>query len=602
MNVLSLRSVAKSFGAAPLFRNLALSIGPRDRIGLVGANGTGKSTLLKIIAGLEAPDAGERVPAKGARLACLAQEDVFPAGWTVEEIAAEGLRGQGRSETEVYTRVGEVLGRAGFVNFDERADNLSGGRRKRLALARELVKEPDLLLLDEPTNHLDLDSILWLETLLPSLACAVVVVSHDRCFLENVTNRTIELGKAYPDGLLDVDGPYGALREAREAFLRNQAGLEESLANKARREVEWLRRGPKARTSKAKYRKDEAERLLRELSETRRRNAETGRAGIDFTGGDRKTKRLLSVEGLGKRMGGRRLFSGLDLVLSPGLCLGVCGPNGSGKTTLLRMLAGEEEPDEGRVRRAPGLRVVVFDQHREELDREATLRRALSPHGDSVVYRGRSLHVVSWAKRFLFRPEQLDLPVGLLSGGEQARILIARLMLRPADVLLLDEPTNNLDIPTLEVLEESLLDFPGAVVLISHDRSLMDAAADLAVGLDGRGGAVLFADYAQWAKDRRERERVEAKAPKAEASPQKQRPGTGAKKLSYLEQREWDGMEERILEAEERLEAAKQGVEAAASDAAALPERLNDMEAAQADVDALYARWEELEAKQAPPG
>ncbi|MFZ5428158.1 MAG: ABC-F family ATP-binding cassette domain-containing protein [Thermodesulfobacteriota bacterium] len=601
--IVSLREASKSFGIRTLFTNISLTVSQGERVGLIGANGSGKSTMLKILAGLEKPDAGEVTLRKQAKLAYLAQRDEFPEGCTVEDAVARPLRpllGHGLTEAELYARVGEALSRTGFTGFSQPASGLSGGWTKRLALARALVQEPDVLLLDEPTNHLDLESVLWLEKLLAQARFAFVLVSHDRYFLENVTNRTIDLDKAYPEGFLSVDGPYSVFLEKREEFMAAQAGLEQALASKVRREVEWLRRGAKARTTKAKARIDEAGRLMKELDKTRERNALRGRAGIDFTGTARQTKRLLVAEGVSKSLGGRELFRDLDIVLSPGMRLGIVGANGSGKSTLLRVLAGEENPDAGSVKRAPALKLTVFDQNRDQLDKDESLRKAFAPHGDSVVYRGRSIHVASWAKRFLFRPEQLDLPVGLLSGGEQARVLIARLMLSPADVLLLDEPTNDLDIPTLEILEESLSDFPGAVVVITHDRYMLDAVSTVLVGLDGSGGADAYADYAQWEQAREEMERAQVRAAREDKPARAARPAKApARKLTYKEQREWDGMEQAILEAETLLETRGQELEdpAVASNPDELQARLARMEEARAEVDRLYARWAELEEK-----
>ncbi|KAF0235271.1 MAG: ATP-binding cassette subfamily F [Desulfovibrionaceae bacterium] len=608
--IVSLRDVAKSYGARNLFNNISLTIHQGERIGLIGANGSGKSTLMRILAGVETPDSGERTLRRQARLAYLAQEDTFAPGLTVEEVVAEPLLGAGIPDAELHARAGTALSKTGFTDPAVLAGSLSGGWCKRLALARALVQEPDVLLLDEPTNHLDLDSVLWLEKLLRGARFAYVVISHDRYFLENATNRTVDLDHAYPEGFLSVDGPYSVFLEKRADFLSAQAGLEQALASKVRREVEWLRRGPKARTTKAKARIDEAGRLIKELAGTRERNALTERAGIDFAGTARQTKRLMVAEGVSKALGGRTLFDNLDIVLSPGTRLGLVGANGSGKSTLLRLLAGEDKPDSGTVNRAPALQVAFFDQNREQLDKEQSLRRAFAPHGDAVVYRDRSIHVASWAKRFLFRPDQLDLPVGLLSGGEQARVLIARLMLRPADVLLLDEPTNDLDIPTLEVLEDSLSDFPGAVVLITHDRYLLDTVSTVILGLDGQGGTVALADYAQWEEVRREMDKAAAQVPSqtksqadgGAAPAAKARPAKPAqKKLTYKEQREWDSMEETIAQAEAALAACDEALNdpAVAARHDELQARLVRQQEAQAEVDRLYARWAELEEKQA---
>jgi len=404
-----------------------------------------------------------------------------------------------------------------------------------------------------------------------------VAVSHDRYFLENVARRTLELNRVYPNGLLQHDGTYSGLLEKRDEVLKNEAAYQETLANLVRREVEWLRRGPKARTTKAKARIDNAEALIEELSESRDR-ARTATAGIDFTASERKTKRLWVGKGLHKSMGGRAVIDGLDLLLTPGKRLGVAGPNGSGKTTLLRIIAGELEPDTGTIQTADRLRVVYFEQNRESLDPSLTLKRALAPEGDQVIYRDRPLHVASWAKRFLFRPEQLETSVSKLSGGEKARIVLARLMLRPADLLVLDEPTNDLDIPTLEVLEESLLEFPGALVLVTHDRYLMDRVATERLELVG---SVRPSSAAS-------RHLLPASGEKALK-----------KKLTYLEQREYDGMEQAVEDAEASLAEARRRAEdpSIASDAAALQARFAELAAAQAEVDRLYARWGELEAK-----
>jgi ATP-binding cassette subfamily F protein uup len=491
-------------------------------------------------------------------------------------------------EHEKHGRAAVALGKSGFLDRDQKTDVLSGGWRKRLAIARELVREPDVLLLDEPTNHLDVEAIVWLEELLKSEPEAFVVVSHDRYFLENVTKRMLELNRAYPGGLLQSEGTYSDLLEKRDEVLRNEAAYQETLANLVRREMEWLRRGPKARTTKAKARIQNAERLIDELGESRDR-AMSFNAELDFTASQRKTKRLWSGKGLSKR----ELFRNLDLLLTPGARLGVLGPNGSGKTTLLRVIIGELEPDTGTIEKADGLRVVYFEQNRESLDPNLTLKRALAPEGDSVMYRDRQIHVAGWAKRFLFRTEQLETSVSRLSGGEKARIVLARLMLQPADLLVMDEPTNDLDISTLDVLEESLLEFPGALVLVTHDRYLLDRVSTSVLSLDGKGRAEFFADYSQALAAQR------AAPPSAAPSSSAPRPAGKAKRLGYLEQRELDAMEATLLAAENKLEEAKARAEdpAVAADANALQERYAQLTAAQAEVDRLYARWAELEAK-----
>ncbi len=482
------RGLSRIHGARCLFEGLNFTISEGDRLGVVGPNGAGKTTLLRILAGLEQSDAGEVHRRRRLRVAVVSQEDSFDPASTVAEVVGRGAvldADRVEEETERELRVNIALERLGFSSPEQQAGELSGGWRKRLAIAAALAGDPEVLLLDEPTNHLDLDGILWLERLLTSSRrLTYMVISHDRTFLERVANRMIEVAPHFPNGVFTAAGNYTAFLEKRAQYLEARAQYHDSLANRVRRELEWLGRGPKARTTKAQARIDEAERLTDELARLKQELTVTT-AGIEMTGSGRRTKRLLVASGITKTLGDRRLLDGLDLILQPGQRLGVVGANGSGKSTLLKLIAGELEPDEGQIRTAEYLQVVYFDQAREHLDPAMALRRALAPEGDSVLYREREVHVVTWARRFQFRDEQLDQPVGELSGGEQARVHIARLMLRPADLLLLDEPTNDLDIPTLEVLEESLLDFPGALMLVSHDRYLLDRVGSVLLGLDG---------------------------------------------------------------------------------------------------------------------
>jgi ABC transport system ATP-binding/permease protein len=592
--LLSCESVSKAFGARSLFDDLSFGLFEGDQAGLVGPNGSGKSTLLKILAGLETPDRGSRSLRGGVRIGYVPQDPLFAAGRTVADVVLAALGGV--DEEDRPSRLAQALGRAGFSDGRADVDSLSGGWRKRLAIARELAAAPDVLLLDEPTNHLDLDGILWLEDLLTERARACLLVSHDRYFLEHVATRMLELNRVYPAGLFEADGRYSEFLARRDDFLRGQAAYQESLANTVRREIEWLRRGAKARSTKAKGRIKEAGRLMEELEDSRAR-ALTATAGIDFTSSQRRTRRLLAGRGLSASRGGRRLVSDLDLVITPGTRVGLIGANGSGKTTLLDVLAGARPADAGEIERAEALRIVRFEQARGGLDPAQTLRRALAPEGDAVVWQGRSVHVASWAKRFLFRPEQLEVPVGRLSGGEQARILIARLMREPADLLILDEPTNDLDIPTLEVLEDSLAEFEGGLVLVTHDRFMLERVSTVILALDGQGGATTFADYAQWEAARD----AAGSAPRPETARAPERERARPKRLGYREQREWEGMEGAILDAERALDACRRAVDdpAIASDPVALQQRYAALEAARAEVDRLYARWAELEAKQA---
>jgi ATP-binding cassette subfamily F protein uup len=613
--ILNAQGLTKAYGSAPLFRNVAFTIGEGDRIGLIGPNGAGKSTLMRVLAGVEPPDEGEIAIRKRATVGYVEQNSVFAEGVSVRAVITAALVKAHFPAAERDARLFEMLGRAGFVDsagkderfglagFDDEAARLSGGWRKRLAIAETLVARPDVLLLDEPTNHLDLEGIEWLEGLLRQSGFACVVVSHDRYFLENVATEMVELNRVYADGALRVHGNYSKFLEGKELYLEAQSKHQSALKNRVTREVEWLRRGPKARTTKSKARIDSATEMIGQLREVNARIDSTAeRANIGFAATERETKRLIEAKRISIALGGRRLFGPMDLSIRAGMRLGLVGPNGSGKTTLLRMLAGLLPPDAGTIKPAQSLRVVYFDQNRT-LDETLTLRRALAPDSDAVVYQDRVIHVASWAARFLFTGDQLNQPLERLSGGERARVLIAKLMLQPADVLLLDEPTNDLDIPTLEILEESLMEFPGALVLVTHDRYLLDRVSTMVLGLDAKGGAERFADYSQWELWQQESasQPVSKSASQhiSESASQSESRSKGKKKLSYLEAREYETIEQRVEEAEARLHTTREAVEdpAVATKSEALLKAIAELDAAQDAADKLYARWAELSEK-----
>lgn len=607
--LIAARDISKTHGLRTLFRGVSLSVDEGDRVGMIGPNGAGKSTLLKVLAGLESADAGTITASKGLRAVYVPQQDVFEDGATAREVVTRAAAGvlEGH-EAEVLA--GMLLDRVGFDAraSDGPAATLSGGWRKRLSAARALAEaggEPDLVLLDEPTNHLDFEGIDWLETLLTrgvdGRRFASVFVTHDRAFLDRVATRVVELSAAYPDGALSVEGNYSEFLRRRAEALEGQARAEEALANQVRRDLAWLSRGPKARGTKAKGRINASHERIEGLADLRSRNAAASGAAarIDFNASDRKTRKLIVAKGVAKSYAGRTLFSGVDLTLGVGDCLGLLGPNGSGKTTLLRVLTGDERPDAGEVVRSePPPRVVVFSQHRREFAPETLLRDAMSTQSERVYFRGQPMHITAWARRFLFRDEQLAQPIKTLSGGELARVHIARLMLEEADVLVLDEPTNDLDIPTLETLEEALEDFPGAIVLVTHDRAMLDRLSTAVLSLDGRGNAGLYATVEQALAGQTTAGAPEPKAPAKSAAAQKP-PAPAKKKLTYMEQREYEQIEARIAEAEQAAAAA----ESRLSDPALLADH-ERMAAAcatlgetQARVATLYARWEELESK-----
>ena len=601
MSVLfSAQSLSHAFGARPLFEGVSFTVSDGDRIGLIGPNGAGKSTLLKIIAGSVAPDRGEVSRRSGLRTAYLEQVTDLP--FPTVRVAVEDRMPKGLGAGEGERRVDEWLNRL-ELDADAELGSLSGGWLKRVALARALVRDPELLLLDEPTNHLDVESILWLERFLAGARFATLTVTHDRLFLQRVSQRILELDRRNVGGLLDVAGDYATYLDQKSALMSAQEQREQALRNTLRRETEWLRRGPSARSTKQVARIERAGALAGEVSELAVRNR-VGKVALDFQSRDpneMRPKRMIEARAVSKRYGDREIIRPLDLFIGPKTRLGLLGRNGCGKSTLLRILTGEEEPSAGEVLRADNLQIAYFEQDRASLDDKRTVAQTVSPDGDYVHFRGSHLHRHGYLERFLFRPEQMAQPVGSLSGGEQSRLLIARLMLEPANVLVLDEPTNDLDLATLAVLEEALKSFDGAVLLVTHDRYFLDQVATELIAFHTRpseaGSTTMLAGLEQW-------ETFHA-AERAAESPKARARGDGAKpssppvkkrKLSFKEQRDFDTMEARILEAEGRLATLEQKL--TAPDVVSNPTRLMALNAelgeARTDVEKLYARWAEL--------
>jgi len=598
--------LSKTFGERPLFSGITFIIENGERVGLIGPNGAGKSTLLKILAGIAEPDSGTLSRIKGLKIGYLSQVPTFTPGSTVLSTVLEGTPSQGKDDSDwesiviAEEYISKLSLNQGGITSDTKVELLSGGWKKRVALARELAGKPDLLLLDEPTNHLDVESIIWLEELLARSNFTTLTVTHDRLFLQRVSNRILELDKRNPGGLLSVSGDYTAYLEIKEQLMNAQERREIVLKNTLRRETEWLRRGAKARTTKQQARIQRHGELSDVVGDLEVRN-QSKIARIDFAQAGRTPKRLIEANNISKSYGTKPLFKNVDLSIGPGSRIALLGKNGCGKSTLIRVLLNKEEPDSGEIARAEKLSVAYFEQNRETLDPEITLAETLCPRGDHVEYRGSRVHIRSYLDRFLFTQQQMDMPVGKLSGGEQSRLLIAKLMLQTANVLVLDEPTNDLDMATLNVLEECLTQFDGAVLLVTHDRYFLDQVATQIIAFpeQGDGKLISFASLEQWENwqiDQERQKREAAKPSNASTSGTSAAQSAKKRKLSFNEQRELDSMDKNIHDAEQAL--ARLSAESALPENMTNASKLNELAKAITElehkIERLYARWAEL--------
>jgi len=599
--LISAHKLAKSFSSRTLFEGVSFAVESGQRIGLIGPNGAGKSTLLKIVAEKVNPDEGSLSVQRGLRVGFLEQVSTFQSDATIHSTIMEGSVDP--DDWQEMSRAQMLMSQLSLSDPEQKVADLSGGWKKRLALARELMREPDLLLLDEPTNHLDVESIIWLEKYLAGARFATIVITHDRLFLQRVSNQIFELDRRHKDGLLRVNGSYADYLLVREQLLNAQEQRETKLRNTLRREAEWMSRGPQARLTKQQARQDAFEDLSTEVDELNSRNQNL-RVRMDFQGLEKNPKKLIEAKGIQKSYNGQVVVPQMDLLITPKTRLGLLGANGCGKSTLIRMLVGDIAPDKGEVYRADALSVSYFEQNRETLDPSLSVFKTICPIGEYVDCGDTKIHAKSYLARFLFTYEQMEMPVGKLSGGEQSRILIARLMLKRANVLILDEPTNDLDMATLDVLQDVLLEFNGAIILVTHDRYFLDQVSNQILAFETVGGKKVcerFAELAQWdawraslsAGSRASQGAPEA--PTATATPK------ARTKLSYKDQRELDGMEANIQKREAQLAQLTQESlrPEIVADAKGLLEVTSAMASTQVEIDRLYARWAELESLRA---
>jgi ATP-binding cassette subfamily F protein uup len=636
MSLITLESVDKTYGDRKLLDGVSLLVGEGDRIGLVGPNGAGKSTLLRLLAGTEPPDEGRRTVRRDLRIGYLPQDPLLDPDASVRAMVRAGLAGReevlsgldrvhqaladpaadhatverllaeqtrledrlhGLGGHDIEHRIESIVHGVGLVDLDARCGVLSGGERRRVALARLLVDAPELLLLDEPTNHLDAETIDWLEDLLLQSASALVLVTHDRYFLDRVVTRIVEVDRA---ALFGYEGGYREYVEQRAARLEREARAESTRLNLLRRETAWIRRGAPARTTKSRARIDRYEALVGDAPEQDEREL-----AFQIPCGQRLGEKVLIARGIGKAFGPRQVLDGLDLEIGRGDRIGIVGPNGAGKSTLLRILMGLLEPDAGAVDIGPTVKFSYVDQKREGLDPSHTVIEEVGRGNDHIVVAGRAMRVESFLESMLFPGSRARTRVGDLSGGERNRVLLAKLLATAGNVLVLDEPTNDLDLTTLQVLEEAIVAFPGAALVVSHDRWFLDRIATRIVHLGGDGrhriwNGDLSLLLERLAEERRAAEEAErqARRPAAPAagpdSPERDRP----RRLSNWERRELDELPDRIAGAERgiaALDARLADPQLYVANPGAARELGAERGRAQREVDALYARWEELE-------
>lgn len=599
--MVSCQDLSISFGVKELFKNLSFVVSEGDRLGLIGINGAGKSTLLKLLAGHIEPDQGAVIRRQRLKICYLTQIEPIDPSLTVLDYLERSLDSFGHfSPTEVEKKKSQFQTLTDLEN--QTFSVLSGGQSKRARLASQYLCEPDLWILDEPTNHLDFAAVLWLQDLLKRSLATYLLVSHDRFFLDQVVKDTVELSTLYEDGYIRFAGGYSQFIEQKTAFLEACHTEAQSLANKLRKESDWASRQPKARTTKARFRLDRVDELDQQLAALRQRMA-VKKLDYGFSSSERRTKRLIELSDLAVGYD-KPLISGLNLVLAPGTIIGIIGPNGSGKSTLLGAIHRDLHILNGSISRAHGLEIAYMSQKRESLNDDDTLKTALEPDSDGVLYQDKTIHINAWASMLGFDKDRLSTKVANLSGGERARVLMSHMIRQKADVLLLDEPTNDLDIMALDVLEQGLLSFSGAVVLITHDRYLLNKLCDGVIGFLGHQQGFFYSDFNQWQKDflkPHKESKHSLPADKSTSDDQRKMPreqkSSKGRRLSYKDQREYDGMEDQIAQVEQSLATQQQSIDQlAASDPEQVKAAYQQLHLLQEQLDLLYQRWADLEA------
>ena len=596
MPLVTLDRVSIAFGHLPLLDEVAMQIDARERVSVIGRNGTGKSTLLKILSGEIPPDTGAVWRQPSLRIARLEQDVPLSAHRSVFDVVAEGHTHHLEVD-EAWLRehhVELILSRL-ELPADAIVDTLSGGWRRRVLLARALVGQPDLLLLDEPTNHLDIEAIQWLESFLAEYEGAVMFVTHDRAFLQRLATRIIELDRGK---LTSWPGNYATYLRRKDEALANEQVLADKFDKKLAEEEVWVRQGIKARRTRNEGRVKALEAMRVERAA---RREQIGNVRLQVEQAEQSGKLVFEAKGISKGFAGAPIIREFSTRVIRGDRIGLIGPNGAGKTTLLRMLLGELKPDEGEIRLGANVQIAYYDQQREQLDPERTVFDTVGEGNDTVTANGRTRHVHAYLRDFLFSDERARSPVKALSGGERNRLLLARLFTRPANVLVLDEPTNDLDLETLELLEEQLVEWPGTLLLVSHDRAFLDNVVTSTFVFEGDGRVQEYVGgYEDWVRQRlAEKARVKTD-PAERTKPKTTKIAARPKKLSFKEQRELDGLPAAIerLESEQRALAAKIASPAFYKEAAdTIKQSLSRVDEVQRELAVVYARWGELDAR-----
>ena len=624
--LLTLRDISLSFSGPPLLDRLSLTVGENERVSLIGRNGEGKSTLLKVIAGLLQADDGERQIAQGVRISYLPQEVPTDLEGNVFEIVATGLeelsellvsyhdatqavmQDPSAQNLDRMARAQHALENAGGWQFeqqvettlsklsldpDERFESLSGGRKRRVLLARELVRQPQLLLLDEPTNHLDIDSINWLEEFLSGWNGSLLFITHDRAFMQRLATRIIELDRGR---LTDWPGDYQNYLRRREERANAEAKANERFDKKLAQEEAWIRQGIKARRTRNEGRVRQLQ-AMREAWRQRRKGQ--GEARINLQEAERSGKLVAEVENVSYRWDDVDLIRDFSTTIMRGDRIGIIGPNGCGKSTLLGLLLGKLKPTAGHLRLGTGLEVAYFDQLRASLEMDKSVQDNVGGGSDKVQINGKSRHIISYLQDFLFTPDRVRQPLNALSGGERNRVLLAKLFTKPANLLVLDEPTNDLDVETLELLEELLSDYQGTLLLVSHDRAFIDAVVTSTLVFEGNGVITECAGgYQDWLREKGAREPVSAESPVEKAEPRKPKQKVAAAKLSYKLQRELEQLPGRIEALENAIESLQTQLadpELYREDPAKIADLKQQVSAKEEELDEVFSRWEELE-------